>query len=73
MPPVDGDLVYIPKGLVLLIDTDVPKVAGIFSDSGGIIIDDTKDLTLKPTFIFVIGGFFKIGSEDAPYTHNLVI
>lgn len=32
VPPVDGDLVQIPNGLVLLIDQNVPQLAGIYSN-----------------------------------------
>lgn len=29
LPPVDGDLVYVPKGMTLLVDTDTPILEGI--------------------------------------------
>ncbi len=62
VPPVEGDLVQVPNGLVLLIDQDVPKIAGLYSNYGGIIVEDTRDVTMRPGFIFVVGGFFQIGT-----------
>lgn len=38
VPPVDGDLVYIPERMILLVDQNVPKVIGIYSQYGGIIV-----------------------------------
>lgn len=29
VPPIDGDFVYIPKGMTLLIDQTTPKLLGI--------------------------------------------
>lgn len=29
LPPVEGDLVYVPPGMTLLVDTDTPVLAGI--------------------------------------------
>jgi hypothetical protein len=73
VPPIDGDLVQVPNGLVLLIDQDVPKIAGLYSNYGGIIVEDTRDVTMRPGFIFVVGGFFQIGTETTPFTHNCLL
>lgn len=40
VPPVAGDLVYVPLGLTLYVDQDTPVLQGIVSEGGTIIFSD---------------------------------
>ena len=70
-----GDLIYIPKGLNLLVD-DVRinhmTFAGIIVE-GGLFFDDSVQIELNTNLIQINGGIMKIGSESEPFNNNLVI
>lgn len=40
MPPVDGDLVFVPLGMTLLVDVSTPKLEGILVQNGTLIFAD---------------------------------
>lgn len=73
MPPIDGDLVYVPPGLTLLIDQDTPDLIGITVANGTIIIPNNTDISIRAGFLTMIGGNFMAGSEDQPFYGNLEI
>jgi hypothetical protein len=70
-PPIDGDLISVPKGMTLLVDQDTPVMRGIAVDHGIIIFSDEKDITVNTGFITLNGGKFIAGTEQSPYLHNL--
>lgn len=56
LPPVEGDLVYVPQGMTLYIDQDTPILAGIIVENGKLIFADEKDLTINTYLITLNGG-----------------
>lgn len=40
LPPVDGDLVYVPQGMTLYVDQDTPILDGIVVENGKLIFAD---------------------------------
>ena len=50
LPPIDGDLVYIPKGMKLLVDDSTPELAGIVVE-GILTFSDEKDIEVRTNFI----------------------
>ena len=40
LPPIAGDIVYVPKGMTLLVDQDTPQVEAIVVQNGTIIFSD---------------------------------
>jgi len=71
LPPVDGDLVYVPQGMTLLIDQNTPVLAGIAAQNGTIIFSNDTDLVVQAGFITVVGGRFLAGTEASPYHRQL--
>lgn len=71
LPPVEGDLVYVPQGMTLLVDQDTPILAGIVVENGKLIFADEKDMTISTYLITLNGGEFRAGTEDKPYQHKL--
>jgi hypothetical protein len=72
-PPVEGDLVYVPPGMTLLIDQDTPILLGIAVEKGTLIFpnDTSKAITVRTGFITLNGGAFIAGTESAPLYSNL--
>ncbi len=73
LPPIDGDLVYVPAGMTLLIDQDTPDLLGIASQSATIVFPTNQDITVRAGFITIVGGSFIAGKESAPLLGNLKI
>jgi hypothetical protein len=71
MPPVDGDLVYVPQGMTLLVDQNTPVLAGIAAQNGTLIFSNDADLVVQAGFITVVGGRFVAGTEAHPYYRKL--
>lgn len=71
LPPVDGDLVYIPQGMTLLVDQSTPILAGIAAQNATIIFSNDTDLVVQAGFITVVGGSFLAGTEANPYQRQL--
>jgi len=40
LPPVEGDLVYVPKGMTLYVDQSTPRLDGIIVEDGRLIFAD---------------------------------
>ncbi|CAE8614080.1 unnamed protein product [Polarella glacialis] len=71
-PPVAGDLVMVPKGQSVLLDEDTPQLLMI-SVEGELVFDDTKDIHLQATYIWVKGGTMEIGTESKPFLKKATI
>lgn len=56
LPPVEGDLVYVPPGMSLLVDQDTPVLAGIAVEDGKLIFPNNTDVTVQSHFITLNGG-----------------
>lgn len=69
--PIDGDLVYVPQGMTLLVDQSTPKLKGIAINDGTIMFSDEIDMVISSGFIMVNGGKFIAGTEAIPYQHQL--
>lgn len=70
LPPTDGDTVYVPVGMVLLVDTSTPALYSIFVE-GSIIFSDEVDMTIDTHFLIVEHGLFQAGTETSPYEKKL--
>jgi hypothetical protein len=62
MPPINDDLVYIPTGLVLLVDQDTPILQAIVGEGGTLIFSDEKDMIVQAGFITMNRGSFIAGT-----------
>lgn len=71
MPPIDGDLVFVPAGMNLLVDQSTPKLQGILVQNGTLTFADESDMVISLGFITVIGGKFIAGTQAKPYQHQL--
>eukprot|EP01036_Dinobryon_divergens_P027890 gene27890-36744_t len=71
-PPVDGDIVWIPDGQVILLDTNTPILVFLLVE-GALYFDRTKDLALDAFYIFVLGGYLEVGTEQEPFEKSAVI
>ena len=71
IPPIDGDLVFIPKGMSLLVDQSTPILLGIIVEGGNLIFSDEKDMVVQAGFITMNGGTFIAGTQAKPYTNKL--
>lgn len=69
--PREGDSVYVPKGMTLLVDVSTPKLFTVIVDGGRIIFADESDMTFDASYFLLNGGEFKAGTERAPYQHKL--
>lgn len=70
MPPVEGDTVYVPKGMVLLVDTSTPPLYSIIVE-GSIVFSDEVDMVIQTHFLIVSHGVFQAGTESNPYEKKL--
>jgi hypothetical protein len=75
--PMEGESVYIPKGLNLLVDVDrTPWIYAIVVEGSLIFApstDSSHERTFDANYIFVNGGTLEAGTEDFPYTSKLTI
>jgi hypothetical protein len=70
IPPVSGDTVYVPAGMVLLVDQSTPNLKTIIVD-GSIVFADEDDYIIETGSITVRFGSFQAGTEKKPYQHQL--
>ncbi|KAG1658049.1 hypothetical protein FOA52_004208 [Chlamydomonas sp. UWO 241] len=66
-PPIQGDSVYIPTGVTILLDISPPPLILIVID--GVLTFDTNsgaDLWLRASYILVRTGNFSAGSPESP-------
>lgn len=75
--PLEGDMVYIPKGLNLLVDVDSTPVLSAVVVEGSLIFPSNANpnhlRTFDAHYVMVRGGTFEAGTEDYPYTSRLQI
>jgi len=76
-PPIEGDLVSIPKGLNLLVDVDSTPILSAVVVEGSLIFPPNPNpnhlRTFDAHYVMVRGGTFEAGTEDYPYTSQLLI
>jgi len=75
--PMEGESVYVPKGLNLLVDVDsTPKLKAVIVE-GQLIFAPHKDPNHERYFdamyIFIHMGSLEVGTEEFPYTSKLTI
>jgi hypothetical protein len=76
--PLEGESVYVPKGLNLLVDVDSTPVLNAVIVEGSIIFAPDKTnanhhRTFDAHYIFVHRGAMEVGTEDFPYTSKITI
>lgn len=75
--PIEGDMVYVPKGLNLLVDVDSTPVLSAVVVEGGLIFPSNSNpnhlRTFDAHYVLVRGGLFEAGTEQFPYTSKLLI
>ena len=76
--PVEGESVYVPKGLHLLVDVDATPILNAVIVEGSLVFPpndaDANHLrTFDAHYVFVNGGYLEVGTEEFPYTSKLVI
>ena len=70
IPPIDGDTVYVPKGMVLLVDQSTPNLFIIIVE-GSIVFADEQEMLIETGSIIVNAGTFTAGTEQNPYQNKL--
>jgi len=76
--PVEGDSVFVPKGLNLLVDVDSTPLLNAILVEGSLIFapidsDPTHHRTFDAKYIFVQEVRLEVGTEDYPYTSKITI
>ena len=76
--PLEGESVYVPSGLNLLVDVDSTPVLNAVLVEGSIIFaphetDPTHHRTFDAHYIFVNKGKMEVGTEEFPYTSKITI
>ena len=71
-PGIDtvGDSVWIQRGQHILLDADINVYMLIVQ---GTLEFDRRDLRVDASYIFVMGGYFIVGTEQEPFLNNLLI
>ena len=71
-PPVDGDVVWIPDGQVILLDVSTPKLAFLLIE-GSLHVDRHSSINIDSYYIFILGGYLEVGTVDRPVEGNVTI
>lgn len=75
--PMDGESIYIPHGLNLLVDIDAtPKLRAVIVEGALIFAPDedpNHERYFDAMYIFVTGALMEVGTEEFPYTSKLTI
>ena len=70
--PMEGESVWIPEGLNLLVDIDSTPVLNAIVVEGSLIFapeaDETHERYFDAYYIFVNKGTMEVGTEEHPYT-----
>ena len=56
VPPRDGDTVYVPAGMTLLVDQSTPLLNSIIVEGGTVVFSDETDMTLDANYFIFIKG-----------------
>ncbi len=69
-----GEVVTVPAGATVLLDTDTPTLGGLFV-RGTLRFEDARDLRLTSKFVVVEGpgALLEIGTEADPFQHRATI
>ena len=74
---MDGESIYIPAGLNLLVDIDSSPLLNAIIVEGSLIFASNSDPNHERFFdahyIFVSGGLMEVGTEEFPYTSKITI
>ena len=75
--PMEGESLYVPPGLNLLVDIDsTPELNAVIVE-GSIIFapnsDPNHERFFDANYIFVHGGLMEVGTEEFPYSSKLTI
>ena len=78
LPPLEGESIWIPPGMHLLVDVDVTPILNLVLVEGSLIFTPEDDPThtryFDAHYINVhVGGEMTVGTEDCPYTSKLII
>lgn len=66
--PTDGEMVIVPKGQTIVIDTETAVLKLLLIDGGIVKFDDETLPNLQAEQILITnGGLLEIGTEDSPY------
>ncbi|TNV88229.1 hypothetical protein FGO68_gene13028 [Halteria grandinella] len=76
--PIEGDMVYIPKGLHLLVDVDTTPILSAVLVEGSLIFPPHPTnpdhlRTFDAHYVLIKGGYLEAGTEKYPYTSRLTI
>ena len=75
--PMEGESIYVPQGLNLLVDVDSSPHLNAVIVEGSIIFapnsDPNHERFFDANYIFVHGGLMEVGTEEFPYTSKLTI
>lgn len=76
--PMEGESIWIPEGLNLLVDIDRSPVINAIIVEGSIIFQPVEDdpnhhRYFDASYIFVTGGKMEVGTEQFPYTSKITI
>jgi hypothetical protein len=75
--PIEGDMIYIPKGLSLLVDVDSTPILSVVVVEGALIFPPSDNpnhfRTFDAHYVMVKAGYFEAGTEQFPYTSKLII
>jgi hypothetical protein len=71
-PPVEGDIVWIPDGQVILLDVFTPILSVLYIE-GALYFDSTQDVSLDAQYVFIYGGLMQIGTAEVPHEKSVTI
>jgi hypothetical protein len=75
--PMDGESIWIPQGLNLLIDIDQSPIINAIICEGSLLFvpdsDPNHHRYFDANYIFVTGGRLEVGTEEFPYTSKITI
>jgi hypothetical protein len=75
--PMEGESVYVPAGLHLLVDVDFTPVLQAVLVEGSLIFapstNPNHERTFDAHYIMVNAGYMEVGTEEFPYTSKLII
>lgn len=70
--PQDGDSVWIPKSMTVIIDVDTPDLDVLIID-GTLLFSDDRDVELRARHIVINGGLLGAGTPTRPHQHMAII
>ena len=76
--PIEGDMIYVPAGLHLLVDVDsTPKLSAVLVEGSMIFpphpTNPDHQRTFDAHYIMIRDGYMEVGTEEFPYTSKLTI